>query len=62
MIELTRALRHLLTPFTIWAVEKGWLPEVFQGDLVEFGVILGAFLVSYVWSMTRDGSKPSTDA
>lgn len=56
MNELHRFLRHALGPFTVLAVEQGWLPEAAQQDVTEAAVIALGFAIPFVWSWFLDKS------
>lgn len=54
MTELHRFLRHALGPFAVLAVDKGWLPEAMQDDVMESAVVALGFLLPFVWSWILD--------
>ena len=54
--ELSRAIRHTLAPLAVFAVQKGWLPEAMQHDIVEAAAILASLALVYLWSLRKDRS------
>lgn len=52
--EIGRTVRHAVTPVVIILVERGYLPEAAQHDVIEFGVIVAAFIGAYGYSWWQD--------
>jgi hypothetical protein len=55
--EAGRVLRHAITPMVILAVDRGWLPEAAQHDVVELSTIAATFIIVYGVSWWRDKQK-----
>ena len=55
--EANRVLRHAITPMVILAVDRGWIPEGAQHDVVELSVIALTFTIVYGVSWWRDRQK-----
>lgn len=58
-MELMRFMRHAFAPLVIYAVERGWLPEAAQADVIEALVIAVAFAIPYGLSWLRDRKRPT---
>jgi len=51
--ELKRLIRHGIAPLVAYLVTAGYLPEKFEGDIVEIAVIVIAFVLAYIMSLMR---------
>lgn len=57
MTELNRIIRHLIAPLVIIAVQRGWIPENAQKEIIEALTVLLALLVPLVWSKLREKAE-----
>lgn len=55
--EIGRIVRHTIAPMVILAVDRGWIPEAAQHDVVELLTILVAIGAVYGVSWWRDKQK-----
>ena len=54
MVELSRFLRHAITPLVAILVSAGWLPAKIASDVTEAFVLLVSFLGVYLWSRHKE--------
>ena len=59
--EIGRLIRHAIAPVVIVAVERGWIPEAAQHDLIELAAIALTFALVYGVSWRRDKQKERRD-
>jgi len=55
--EAGRVLRHVITPLVVVAVDRGWIPEAAQYDVIELIIIAVTFAAVYGVSLWRDRQK-----
>ena len=55
--EVGRIARHAITPLVIFAVDRGWIPDAAQHDVLELIVIVATFGAVYGVSWWRDKQK-----
>ena len=60
MDPINRLVRHLITPGVVLLVERGWLPEWAQHDIVEAGAIGLILAASLAWSWWDDRRAKAT--
>ena len=53
-LEMLRFVRHGIAPLVILAVDRGWLPEAVQKDVIEFLAIGASLALAYGWSWLNE--------
>lgn len=48
--EISRLIRHIITPLVIILVDQGWLPQAAQGDVTEAAMIIATLAITFLWS------------
>jgi hypothetical protein len=59
--EISRIVRHAVTPVAVVAVHQGWLPQAAQADVIELGVIVVSFAVALGMSWWEDRKRRKAD-
>jgi len=52
--DIKRLIRHVAPVAVVYAVNKGWIPEEMQNDVIEIAVIASGIGLSLIWSRSRD--------
>lgn len=58
--ELSRIVRHTLTPLAVLAVSRGWIPAELQSDIVDIAVPVVALVISLLLSNTSARKRSSS--
>jgi len=52
--DIKRLIRHIVPVAVVYAVNKGWIPEEMQTNVIGIVVIASSIGLSLIWSRSRD--------